>query len=122
MTLHLQKRLNLTDGEILPIPKRDQLIEGAEEIEGMFEDLALVQALANAANYLGEEVERVNVLEDVRLFVRNEHHVKLIKGLVDESDIVLLDCRVLCPRVCCLGEGGQKSFYARPLDIMECSG
>jgi hypothetical protein len=67
-------------------------------------------------------VEGVDVLEDVGLLVGDEHHVQLVQGLVDESDIVLLDRCVLCARVCRLGEGCQEGFDARPLDVVECAG
>ena len=75
MTLHLQERLDLTDGQVLPVAEGNNLVKGAEDIKGMSEDLALVQGLAYAADYLGEEVQRVNVLENVGLLVGDEHHV-----------------------------------------------
>lgn len=121
MTLHLQKRLDLANGEVLPVAERDHLVKGAEDVEGMSEDLALVQGLAYAADYLGEEVKRVNVLEDVGLLVRDEHHVQLVQGLVDEADIVLLDGGVLGARVGGLGERSEECFDTRALDVVEGS-
>ena len=120
MALHLQKGLNLADGQVLPVPERHQLIEGADELKGVPQNLALVKALAGAGDDLGEQVQRVDVLEDVGLLVGDEHHVQLVQRLVDEADIVLLDCRVLGARVRRLGEGCQEGFDARPLDVVEC--
>lgn len=56
MTLHLQEGLDLADGEILPIPQGDQLIECAEELEGILENLTFLQILAGAGDDLGEEM------------------------------------------------------------------
>lgn len=60
-------------------------------------------------------------MEDVGLAVRDEDHVELIEGLVDESDVVLLDRRVLGPAVCELREGGEKGLDARPGHLAELS-
>lgn len=60
-------------------------------------------------------------MEDVGLAVRYEDHVELIEGLVDESDVVLLDRRMLGPTVCELREGSQKGFDARPGHLAELS-
>ncbi len=122
MALHLQERLDLANRQILPIPQCNQLVKGAEKVECMFEDLALVQTLADAADYLGEEVEGVDVLEDVGLLVGDEHHVEFVQGLVDESNIVLLNGGVLGARVGGLGKGGEEGLDTRPLDVVECSG
>lgn len=122
VALHLQERLDLADGEVLPITKRHHLVKGAEDVKGMSEDLALVQRLAYAADHLGEEVQRVNVLEDVGLLVGDEHHVQLVQGLVDEADIVLLDRRVLGARVGGLGKRGKEGFDAGALDVVESPG
>lgn len=121
MTFHLQEGLDLTNGQILPVTQGDQLIEGAEQLEGILQDLALLQALASTGDDLGKEMQRVDVLEDVGLAVGDEDHVELIEGLVDESDIVLLDGRMLCPAVCELREGGEEGFDARPGHLAELS-
>ena len=60
-------------------------------------------------------------MEDVGLAVRDEDHVELIKRLVDESDIVLLDGSVLGARVGKLGEGGEQSFDSRSGHLTELS-
>lgn len=56
MTLHFQECLDLTDGQVLPVPKGDQLIEGAQELEGILQDFTLLQTLAGAGDDLGKEV------------------------------------------------------------------
>ena len=119
MTLHLQEGLDLADGEVLPVSERHELVKGADKLKGISEDLAFVEALAGAGDDLGEQVQRVDVLEDVGLLVGDEHHVQLVQRLVDEADVVLLDRRVLRARVRRLREGCQKGFETRPLDVVE---
>lgn len=89
----------MADGQVLPVTQSDQLVERAKQLVGIAEDLALVQALACAGDDLGEEVEGVDVLQDVGLAVGNEHHVELIKGLIDKADVILLHGGVLGARV-----------------------
>lgn len=120
--LHLQEGLDLADGQVLPVAQSNQLVEGAEELVGISHDLALIESLAGARDDLGEEVERVNVLEDVGLAVRDEHHVELVEGLVHEADIVLLDGRVLSASVGQLGERCQETLNARPGHLAELPG
>lgn len=121
MTLHLQERLDLADGQVLSVSQSDQLVKGAKQLVGILENLPLFQALARAGHNLGEEVERVDVLEDVGLAVGDEDHVELVEGLVDETDIVLLDGGVLRAAVGQLGERGEEGFDARPGHLAELS-
>lgn len=51
--------------------------------------------------------------------VGDQDHVEFVKGLVDEADIVLLDCGVLGAAVCEFGEGCQESFNSGSLHIPE---
>lgn len=122
VTLHLQEGLNLADGQVLPVPERHQLIKGADQLKGIPKNFPLVEALACAGHDLGEEVQRVDVLEDVGLLVGDEHHVQLVQRLVDEADIVLLNGGVLCAGIGGLGERCEEGFDARPLDVVECAG
>lgn len=121
MALHLEEGLDLTDGQVLPVTQGDQLVEGAEQLEGVLQDLPLLQALASTGDDLSKEMQGVDVLEDVRLAVRDEDHVELIEGLIYETNIVLLDRRMLCPAVCELREGGEEGFDARPGHLAELS-
>lgn len=57
-------------------------------------------------------MQGVDVLQNVGLSVGDEHHVELVEGLVDESDIVLLDDCVLSAAVCQLGERRKESLNA----------
>ena len=107
MTLHLQEGLDLSERQVLPIPLRHQLIESAQKLKRMLEDFPLVQTLADACHHLGEQVERVDILEDVGLAIGDKDHVELVEGLVDITDIVLLDRGMLSTGVGELGEGGQ---------------
>lgn len=120
MTLHLQERPDLAYGEVFPIPERNQLIESADELIRISKNLPLVEASAGAGHDLGEQVQRIDVLQNVGLLVGDKHHVQLIQRLVNESDIVLLNGRMLCARIRRLGEGCQEGFDARPLDVVEC--
>lgn len=99
MGLHLEECLDLADGQVLAVTQGDQLVESAEQFVGISEDFALIQTLACAGDHLGEEMERVDVLQDVGLAVGDEDHVQLVEGLVDEANIVLLDGGMLCARI-----------------------
>jgi hypothetical protein len=120
VTLHFQEGPDLANSQILAVPEGDDLIKGADELEGIAEDLALVERLAAAGNDLGEEVEGVDVLEDVGLLVGDKHHVQLVQRLVNEADIVLLDGGMLGTGAGSLGERCEQSLDARPLDVVEC--
>lgn len=121
MALHLQEGLDLADGQVLPVSQGDQLVESAEQLIGILDDLPFVQALARAGDNLGEEMERIDVLEDVGLAVGDEDHVELVQGLVDKTDVVLLNCGMLRTAVGQLGERGEESFDARPGHLAELS-
>lgn len=121
MTLHIKECLDLTDGQILPISQGNELIKCAEEFVSILEDFTLVKTLACASDDLGEEVQGVDVLENVGLAVGDENHVKLVEGLVNETDIVLFDGRMLSTAVGMLGERGKKRFYARSRHLTELS-
>jgi hypothetical protein len=56
MTLHLKEGLDLADGQVLPVPKRHQLVKGAQQFVGILQYLPLVQTLADASDYLGKQV------------------------------------------------------------------
>lgn len=56
MTLHLQEGLDLTDGQVLPVPQSDKLIEGAKQLVCVLHNFPFVQALASAGDDLCEEV------------------------------------------------------------------
>lgn len=75
MTLHFQEGLDLSKGQILSVPQSDQFIIGTEQFESIAQNLPLIQALTDAGGDLGEKVETVDVLQDVRLAVRNQDNV-----------------------------------------------
>lgn len=56
VTLHLQERLDLADGQVLPIAKGNQLIEGAKQLICILQDFPLLQGPASTCDNLGEEV------------------------------------------------------------------
>ena len=78
MTFHIEEGPDLAEGQILTVPQGHHLVEGAHELIGISENLSLVQALASAGHNLRKQVERINVLKNVRLAVGDEHHVKLV--------------------------------------------
>lgn len=56
MTLHLQEGLDLADGQVLPVSQGNQLIEGAQKLEGILQDLTFLQVLAGAGDDLSKEM------------------------------------------------------------------
>jgi len=122
VALHLQEGLDLADGQVLPVAQGDQLIKGTEQLVGISEDLALIKALAGAGDDLGKEVEGIDVLEDVGLFVGNEDHVELVQWLVDKANIVLFDRGMLGTTVGELGKGEKEGLESRTAHLVERPG
>lgn len=56
----------------------DNFVEGIDKFEGILEDFLFVEVFVSVGNDLGEEVEGVDVLEDVGLFVGDEYYVEFI--------------------------------------------
>lgn len=65
MTLHVKECLDLTDGKIFAVPEGHELIKGTEQFVGILDDLALIEALAGARNYLCKQVQGVDILQNV---------------------------------------------------------
>lgn len=119
VTLHLQESLDLRQRQVLPVAQRHQLIECAQQLEGIAGDLPLVQGLANAGGHLGKQVQAVDVLENVRLTVGDQDDVQFIQWLVHEADVVLFDGGVLSSGIRKLGERGEQGLNARPGNFAE---
>jgi len=117
MTLHVKKSLDLAECEILSVAQRDQLVKCTEQLERIAKNLPFVQALAYAAYYLCEKMQGVDVLQDIRLAIRDEDHVQLVQRLIDEANVVLLDSRVLRPRIGQLWERSQQSLNPGSLHL-----
>ena len=62
MRLHFQESFDLGHGQVFSIPHCHQLIECAEEFKSIAEDLSFFEFLADTRDYLGEEVQAINVL------------------------------------------------------------
>lgn len=104
MTLHLQEGFDLRQRQVLPITQCHQLIECAEQLEGISQNLSLVQALANAGSHLSKQMQTVDILEDIGLAVGDQDDVQFIQRLVHEAHVVLLHGSVLGSRVREFGE------------------
>lgn len=96
MTLHLKKCLDLAQRKVFAIAQCNQLVKCAEQFISIAKYFSLIQAFAYASDNLRKEMERVDVLQDIRLSIGDEYHVKLVKGLVDIANIVLLNSCMLC--------------------------
>lgn len=116
---HIKEGLDLAESEVLPVTHSDEFIEGAEQLKCIAQNLPFVQALADASNNLGEQVKRINVLQNVGLAVGDEDHVKLIQGLVYEADVVLLDCCVLIAAILKFRKRSKKTLNPGSLHISE---
>lgn len=119
VALHLQESLNLRQREVFPIAQCHQLIECAQQLEGIAGNLPFVQALANAGGHLSKQVQAINVLEDVGLAVGDQDDVQFIQWLVHEADVVLFDSGVLSSGIRKLGERGEQGLNARPSNFAE---
>lgn len=56
MRLHVEKGLDLAEGEVLTVAHGDKLVECAEKLKGIAQDLALIQSPADAGDDLGKQV------------------------------------------------------------------
>lgn len=107
VTFHVEECLDLAHGEVIAVAQRHELVKGAEKLVGILDNFVFVECLACVDDDLGEQVERVDVLENVGLAVGDEDNVELVKWLIDESNIVFLDNRVLRTAVGELGKGSK---------------
>lgn len=114
VALHLQERLDLAQRQVFPVPQSDQLVKGAQQLVGIAQDLALVEAAAEAAGDLCKQMQGINVLKNVGLEVGDQDHVELVQRLVDEADVVLLNGGVLRAAVGQLRERRQEGLDAGP--------
>jgi hypothetical protein len=56
------------------------------------------------------------------LTVGDEHHEEIFKRLIDIADVFGFDSGMLMASAGEFGEGGKKTFDARPLDFTELAG
>ena len=77
MTLHLEHIAHLHVIDLLPIAQAHDLVECAQQLKRVFQNLALLRGPANVGDDAGEEVEGLDVLEDVRRLVGDEEDVEV---------------------------------------------
>ena len=107
MAFHFKKGLDLAQGQVLPVAQSNKLIEGAEQLVGISKNLSLIQAFADARYNLGKKVQRVDILQDVGLPIRDENHVEFVEWLIDIANVILLHGCMLCARIRELWKGCQ---------------
>lgn len=78
MAFHLQEHPDLGERQILPVSLGHQFVESAEQLEGIAQDLSLVEALANAGGHLGEKMKTIDILQNVGLAVGDEDDIQLV--------------------------------------------
>jgi len=91
VTLHLQDTPHLHQVDLLPISHAHNLIECTQKLERVLQDLALVRTAAEVRHDTGEEMERVDVLQDIRCFVGYQQNIKIFQRLVHISYFGSLD-------------------------------
>jgi hypothetical protein len=62
VTLHFEECFDLRERKVLPIALCHQFIECAQQLEGIAQDLPLVQTLADASGHLSKQVKTVDIL------------------------------------------------------------
>ena len=110
MTLHLQHAPHLRQRHLLSVAQAYDLVECAKQIESVFNNFPFFCVSAHVRHDAGNQVQRLNVLEDIGGLVRDQEDVKFLQRLVDVSNLGGFDRRVL--GVCRdeFWEGGQKGF------------
>ena len=67
---------NLSEIDVLSVAECDDFIESKNELKCVLADLGFAHHAAVLGNDLGEEAEGFQVLENVAILRRNQHHVK----------------------------------------------
>lgn len=110
MTLHLQYAPHLRQRHLLSVAQANDLIKCTKQIESVFEDFPFFCTSTHVRHNAGDQVQRLDVLKDIRGLVRDQEDVKLLQRLVDVSNLGSLDRRVLCVCRDEFWEGSQKGF------------
>jgi len=110
VTLHLQYAAHLGQRHLLSVAQADDLVKCTEQIESVFEDFAFLCIPAHVRHDAGDQMQRLNVLKDIRGLVRDQEDVKFLQRLIYVSNFGGFDRRVL--GVCRdeFWEGGQEGF------------
>jgi hypothetical protein len=104
VTLHLQESLDLRQRQVLPVSQSYQLVECAQQLEGIASNLPLIQTFADASGDLSKQVQAVDILENIGLAIGDQDNIQFVQWLVHEADVVLLDSGVLGSGIRKLGE------------------
>lgn len=119
VTLHLKECLYLCQREVFSVSQGDDLVESAEQLEGIAQDFPFVQTPANAGDDLGKEVQAIDVLKNVGLLVCDQDNVELVQRLINESHVVLLDSSMLGAGICQFWERCEQCLDPRTRDLTE---
>ena len=122
VAVHLQHAAHLGQGHVLPVAEADDLVKRLQDLEARQEDVVLVQRVALVAHRAGQEMQRVNVLQDVGVLRRDEDHVQILKRLVYVAHRVRLHRRVLRVRGDELRERRQQRLDPRAGHLPELAG
>ena len=119
MTLHLQYVPHLDQRHLFSVAHTDDLIKCTEQIKSILEDFAFFCISAHIRHDAGDQMQRLNVLEDIRGLVRNQEDVQFLQRLVDISNFSGFDGRVLGVRRDKFWERGQEGFDPRSRHVSE---
>ena len=95
MRLHLQHAPDLHQIDVFPITQADDLVKSTQQLKRLSLDLALLHALTQIRHDTCKEMERIDILEDIRRLVGDEKDVELFERLVDITDFGCFDGGVL---------------------------
>ena len=108
--LHLEHTPDLHQINVFPITQAHDLVESTQQLKRLSLNLALLDALTQIRHHAGKEMQRIDVLEDVRRFVGDEEDVEIFERLVDITDLGGFDGGVLAVGGDEFRERGEEGF------------
>lgn len=112
MTLHLQHVAHLHEVDLFPVSHAHDLVERAQQIECVLDNLALLRTPAHIRDHAREQMESLDVLEDVGRLVGDEENVEVFQGLVDIANVGGLNGSMLRAGWDEFREGREERLYA----------
>ena len=121
--LHLHVHLDVAHRHVLAVAERDDLVEREDDLERVLAHVRLVDlARAVLVEHLREEPQHLEVLDDVRVLVRDEHEHERLDGLVHVPHLARLHRVVLLVGAHHLGERREVVLYSHARHLDELPG
>mmetsp|Transcript_40248 Transcript_40248/g.104177 ORF Transcript_40248/g.104177 Transcript_40248/m.104177 type:complete len:594 (-) Transcript_40248:31-1812(-) len=122
VALHVGVLLHLRRRDVLLEAVADDLVEGKEQLKRRARDRLLLQRLHVHRHHLGQQPQRLQVLQDVALLVRHQQQVQPLQRVVHISHSVGLHKGVLLPGAHQFGECREQALDADAAHVHKLAG